>query len=185
MLDDRQGTDSHKASGASGVLPSRRRTWSSSRALCSLRHTLPLPPHTGSHQPHLHLEPQLPNTTFIIDDRYLRTLYQYPFIAMTPTITCLPTVRFRARGLLLACVLLRQKPIVTPAPTSVPQQPVPGLSVGSSLSCSLPAARPPLRQIARVSSCRSLTMCAAPDVPVSRRVWPGSTDPHASDMCTC
>ncbi len=48
---------------------------------------------------------------------------------------------------------------------SAMQQPVPGLSVDSSLSCPLAAARPHLRQIARVSSCCRVTVCTAPGVP--------------------
>ena len=62
------------------------------------------------------------------------------------------------------------------------QQPVPGLSVDSSLSCPLPAARPHLRQIARVSSCCRVTICTAPDVPDWARAWSNPSATHSSDQ---
>lgn len=89
----------------------------------------------------------------------------------------LPTAWFRARGLSLACCVLRQKSIVTRAG----QQPVSGLSVDSSLLCPRrPATRPRLRQIAWVASCRSVVFCVAPDLPVWTRIWANPQSPWAS-----
>ena len=62
------------------------------------------------------------------------------------------------------------------------QQPVPGLSVDSSLSCPLPAARPHLRQIARVSSCCRVTVCTAPDVPDWARACSNPSGTRSSDQ---